>query len=176
MEPPLLTNLIRMFAAWMKFVLIVAMAAQQVVGGVSCCCLTAELFGQNLSGTAVESPGPSQVDVGAKPRCSKCKSNSKSLLATESKSGNGSKIRSDGCDCQTQVRHLAAEDRSIGIQFDNQRSCCPFGLHFLMDACSTSDFLTRHSLVDAQLSNAAQGLCAPGPLLERLSQLNAWII
>ena len=93
-------RLFTMFGNWLYLTMILATAIQQIVGGVSCCCLSRSLFHPAIE-SAVEKSQTNSGEPGTRMlRCSKCKPGAKLTLASNSNSLGDPVLSSDSCDCR----------------------------------------------------------------------------
>jgi|LakMenEpi03Aug12_release.lakeMendotaPanAssembly.Ray.scaffolds.fasta_scaffold66855_2 hypothetical protein len=165
-----------MNGSWLPLILVLATAVQQIVGGVSCCCLSLRLLGSSSDSVVAKSRSDFSAPRPEKLRCSKCKPKSKLTVESKSQPLQGPAVSSDLCDCKDAPQALAFESELSKSHRSHQKSPLLFDTGF--------PYPPRSHLVALALDssrNSAHGLhlghlVAPYSIQTRLSWLGHWMI
>lgn len=156
----------------LQLALILATAIQQIVGGVSCCCLAGMIFG---SKTQMVSKSTTERAL-KKPPCSKCKSKISTNQIENRKSGPTSKIHSDRCDCHLNKQQLAAQIQATELESHCPSNAWQFIASIFAKANAWKDLSERLSLLKGHFACSCEPTPAPSSTNSRLSTLGHWIL
>lgn len=165
-----------MNGSWLPLILVLATAIQQIVGGVSCCCLSHRLLGSSSDSVLAKSQSDFSAPRPEKPRCSKCKPKSNRTVESKSQPLQGPAVSSDLCDCKHAAQALGFQSELSNSQRSHQKSPLLFDNVF-----THPPRLHRGALALECYRNSAHGLhlghlVAPYSIQTRLSWLGHWMI
>jgi len=165
-----------MNGSWLPLILVLATAVQQIVGGVSCCCLSLRLLGSSSDSVVAKSRSDFSAPRPEKLRCSKCKPKSKLTVESKSQPLQGPAVSSDLCDCKHAPQALGFQSELSNSQRSHQKSPLLFDTVF---AYPPRSYLGALALDCSR--NSAHGmhlghLVAPYSIQTRLSWLGHWMI